>query len=199
LFPKGVGRSAWGVVECSEEYTQKSFSQPSDILKGILGILRVFEISVHRIHHCFAVPILLAPTEIAKTAAGTHKSYEWSTTMSFFSGLCWELKEPSSRRPDFPSWSWTGWFGHVHREFWNYNWKSIRIDPDVKVSLELRDGRVLKWDEFQQSYNELNRETALSNFIHISAWTTPICVLRYDSRNKEFKARIDLEDKGYLD
>lgn len=200
MFPRGVGGSAWEVVQRIEEYSQKSLKSPSDVLNGILGILRVFETSVHSIRHYLGVPILPAHSKAAPTATEPPKKCQWSPAMGFFSGLCWDLTESSIRRPGFPSWSWTGWFGPVRWGFEEDKWKSLQVDPDVTLSVELRDGQIMDWDTFQRSYDKLSKWSGLSNFIHISAWTTPIRILGYEGSGKEVYciARVDLEDASYL-
>ena len=64
--------------------------------------------------------------------------------MSFFSGLCWELEESSSRRVGFPSWSWTGWKDSVVK--WaikKEDWGDIVVDDDVQVVVQLSDGLLI--------------------------------------------------------
>jgi hypothetical protein len=209
-FPRGVGTSPWEVIRRIEEYSQKSLTNPSDILNGMLGIFRAFETNVHGIHHCWGVPVLPQPPKMAQPTAEKRKSFQWSPTMGFLLGLCWNLKESSTRRPGFPSWSWTGWFGSMRwpnvafsQEWWKSDWwGSLQTNPEVKIRLELRDRETRDFDTFQRSYEDLNQQSELSNFIHISAWTTPIHIIgynrRYSDKPIEWEARVDLEDGGYL-
>jgi hypothetical protein len=46
LFPKKISDSLRVVMECIEDYSEKSLTNSVDILKGILGIQRAFEAGV---------------------------------------------------------------------------------------------------------------------------------------------------------
>jgi hypothetical protein len=41
-FPKQIGASSWELIQRIKEYTRRDLSNPSDILKGISGILQAF-------------------------------------------------------------------------------------------------------------------------------------------------------------
>lgn len=211
MFPRGVGTAPWEVVHRIEEYSDRSLTNPSDILKGMLGIFRAFETKVNSAHHCWGVPMLSQPVGIENGLVFS----QMSPAGGLLLGMCWDLKNPSTRRPGFPSWSWTGWFGPVRwggyhmgvsgiEDWWKNSkaWRPFRVYLEIKLRLELCDGRMLDINTFQQSYDNLNQQAELSNFIHISAWTTPIQILGYNRRvygdSIECEARIDLEDGGYL-
>ena len=200
LPPKGIGEMPQNVLQCIEEYSHKSLTKDSDILNGILGILRAFETSVHAIQHYWGVPIIPILPEILQSAKRSGETIPWAQAWGFVVGLSWELTQPSNRRPGFPSWSWTGWLGPVRWGIDNDLFTSLRIDPGIKLSVELQNGRILEWDEYRQSYDELNSSSYLTHCIRISAWTTSIRLLgRTNSiRQIEYEARIDLEDGSYL-
>jgi hypothetical protein len=118
-----------------------------------------------------------------------------------------QVKAPTTRRPGFPCWSWTGWFGPVHWDL-EKNRKDFKIDSNVTLELKLRDGRILDWESFHESYDVFNRQSMLSTYIHLSAWTASTCVLDYErgsceisrsNRYSEYKARVHLDNGGYLD
>jgi hypothetical protein len=76
------------------------------------------------------------------------------------------------------------------------------------LKFELCDGRILDWERFQESYNELNQQSTLSTYIRLSAWTSQIRVLDYERGSREishgnkysvYKARVNLDNGGYLD
>lgn len=73
------------------------------------------------------------------------------------------------------------------------------IDPDIKLSIGLRDGRILDWDTYQQSYDELNPPLYLTRYIRISAWTTPIRLLRRISSlgRVKYEAYVELKNGSY--
>jgi hypothetical protein len=115
------------------------------------------------------VPILQIPPEIIKSASKSGKINLEAKAWRFVAGLSWTLQKLSASRPIFPSWSWTGWAGPVD---WGIDvdgtlQTSITIDPDIKLRIELRDGRILDWDTYQQFYGELNSPLYLTNYIRI--------------------------------
>lgn len=105
-FPKGIGRSPWEVIERIEEYSLLSVNlrDQSDILEGILGILSAFERGTLNLRHHAGIPLLPPSPKVVGISRDN-----WTSAMGFFSGLCWNLKTPSTKRDGFPSWSWTGW------------------------------------------------------------------------------------------
>jgi hypothetical protein len=74
MFPSnGIGKTPWEIIQRIGEYSRKSLTNDSDVLNGILGILRAFETSIHAIRHCWGVPILPIPSEIIKSATKSGK------------------------------------------------------------------------------------------------------------------------------
>jgi hypothetical protein len=175
IFPRGVGTDGWAVTKRIQEYSQKSLSNSSDILKGIMGILRVFETSELAVHHLCGVPILPQPrlrqTEADETVG---PSSSWTSVSGVLCGLSWTLGEPSARRSDFPSWSWTGWFGKIC-------WQPIEQWPalpqayaDTKVRIELRDGKTVDVNDLQHTDDSDPKPAEQSDFIHIEGWTSSL-------------------------
>ena len=194
IFPKGVGTTSIEIVRRIEEYSELNLTNPSDILRGMLGIFNAFRRSRLGIYHCSGIPILPSIAQRAKPIEG------WTPSMGFFFGLFWDLQERSERRNGFPSWSWTGWYGPVNWE-WGYamTWPEVKIDPGVQLSVEF-DGQILKWETFQEINSKRNMLSHPSNII-LAAWTVEIPILkRGQQKDKdEYKARLKLEDGGYLD
>jgi hypothetical protein len=196
MFPRGVGTTSREIVERIEEYSKRHMGDPTDILKGMLGIFNAFERSRLAIYHCSGIPILPSMPEKAKPIE------RWTPAMGFFTGLFWNMSTRSERRAGFPSWSWTGWHGAVR---WggldDCSWPSIKVDPNVQLSVETMDGRVLKWEDFQELKLKADKLPELSNIIRITAWTIQICIHKRDQLEDEdqYKARMYLEDSGSLD
>ncbi|ETI20007.1 hypothetical protein G647_09022 [Cladophialophora carrionii CBS 160.54] len=196
IFPRGVGRGPWEVLQRIEEYSCKSLTNPQDILNAVLGILRAFEEGPFKIRHCLGVPFLPQSSGKLRRPPERSKTTSWKPVLGLLMGLCWRGTLPSPRRLGFPSWSWTGWTAPVK---WDVATMAIlQTDPNIDIHFELNDGRIIDYDSFQDSYNDLNRSLALSNYIHISAWTSTIELLGYTSHDdKYFTAKIDLEDGCY--
>jgi hypothetical protein len=173
-FPQGAGRNSWEVVERIEEYSLLSLNltEPSDILKGILGILNAFGRGTLKLRHHAGIPLLPLCPKVKGPPRDT-----WTLSMSFFSGLCWGLMKPSTRRDGFPSWSWTGWEDAVVK--WSYDknhWDTIKVDNDIQVLVETTAGRPIDLEESYRLQNEPESVGLLSNLIQITAWTSYIRV-----------------------
>jgi hypothetical protein len=166
IFLKGLGTTAIEIVRRIEEYLKCNLTNPSDILKGMLGIFNVFQRSRLGIHYCAGIPILplMPERDRGKPIEG------WTRSMGFFTGLFWDLETRSERRHGFPSWSWTGWHGPVKlgRTEFHY-WPSIKVDPLVKQHVKLIDGRTLTLDNLQVLHYQSSPNLQLSNTIHITA------------------------------
>ncbi|KAH7416768.1 heterokaryon incompatibility protein-domain-containing protein [Cadophora sp. MPI-SDFR-AT-0126] len=173
MFPRGAGTSKLAILHRIGEYSKLELTRPEDILKGISGILNNFQRRPHGPRHYAGIPIL--PRGPRKTESEVP---EWTPSMGFLLSLLWNLKRPSERRTgrdgtEFPSWSWTGWYGSVE---WKeaVNWlPSFKFDPDVRLNVELKDGRALNLEEYQNLDSEDSRQAQSqpSTFIRISTWT----------------------------
>jgi len=194
IFPKGVGTTPVDIVRRIEEYSERNLSDPSDILKGMLGIFHAFETSRLRIYHCGGIPIV---PSMAKKSVGKPIKI-WTRAMGFFTGLFWDMKSRSERRPGFPSWSWTGWHGPVE---WGKTtglaWPSVEVDPNVQVRVKLLDGQLSTLEDFQTR----SIHSGISTIIHITAWTIELKIIRCrrEPDKDEYDARIELEDGGHLE
>jgi hypothetical protein len=174
-FPKGVGTTLIKIIRRIEEYSKLNLPNPSDILKGMLGIFNAFQRSRLRIHHYAGIPILpsISDKDFGKPIEG------WTQSMGFFTGLFWRLKTetPSERRHGFPSWCWTGWHGPV--ECGGLYWPSIKVDPCVEVNVKLIDGRTLTLETFQFLKTHSSLYAQLSNTIKITTWTIEVEIIGY--------------------
>ena len=190
IFPKGVGTTATEIVERIEEYSKLNLSHPSDILNGMLGIFHAFEIGRLRIHHCGGIPLI--PLMPEKSAG--KPITEWTRAIGFFRGLFWDLESRSDRRPGFPSWSWTGWYGPV--KWGGIDCFSFKVDPNVQVRVELVDGQLLALEDLHTE----SMRSGIPKIVHITAWTIGVKILECwrEEANDSYTARVELEDGGYL-
>lgn len=102
-------------------YTTRDLSNAADILNGMLGIFNAFTKQPiaarsnrgnRRIMQIAGIPIVPNDTLITYHPIDP-PVYHLSRDGQFITGLGWKLFAPAHRRPNFPSWSWTGWFGAV--------------------------------------------------------------------------------------
>lgn len=121
--PNGPGRFATDILERVCEYTTRNLSHPSDNLNALLGVFNSFADEQHRyrasakqlssqvpktpgpakVHHLWGIPILPR-----NSVSGT-KTEKLNLTRRLVLMLGWRCRSPSTRCPDFPSWSWAGW------------------------------------------------------------------------------------------
>jgi Heterokaryon incompatibility protein (HET) len=175
--PCGIGRDAWDLTDRIDEYSSRSLTYSSDKLDGFQGVLRAFERSGYPVRHHWGVPILFPKVTIT-SKLGENKS----SCLAFVLNLCWShvfiLNLDSKRLPEFPSWSWCGWAGRIEsRGLLVYPEKDRRADEnDVKIRVQLADGRLVDWDDFNSydSYGKKSDSLTASPYLLIEAWTIPV-------------------------
>jgi hypothetical protein len=171
IFPRRLGTAEWEIVDRIQVYSTRRLSNSSDMLNGFLGILRSFEKGSVGLHHCLGVPVFSnrsADVHVTDSDQG-----RYPTVSGFCIGLCWMAKVPSERRPDFPSWSWTGWIEECLWKTSQYWWSYCHGDPNLQIKFQLLDGQSVSWESFhQRGYAELDSQ--LSNVLQVSAWVSPI-------------------------
>ncbi|KAF4456421.1 ankyrin repeat-containing, partial [Fusarium albosuccineum] len=130
------GLSIWPVIE---EYTQRRLTHEHDILNAMLGILQVYADRKSPVYHLCGVPL------VRQTSGESHDP---TFLEALATGLCWRLSEGGTRRPGFPSWSWTGWKGKVCGP----KVSSISFQDGLAIEVEMlpRDEppQALSWAEF---------------------------------------------------
>ncbi|WAO96205.1 HET domain-containing protein [Fusarium falciforme] len=176
IFPRDLGRTEWEVVERITEYSAKSLTNPSDVLDGMSGVLRVLKQGPHKIRHCKGVPILPRPPKPSglgpKEAEEIYHAYEWSPTVGFCAGLCWDVKNPVKRRHGFPSWSWAGWEGRVKWAFDEHEWRQLRSTSDIQFKVQLECGEECDLDEYFHKCG--NHHMPISDRLLCSGLVAPI-------------------------
>jgi hypothetical protein len=83
------------------EFSKKELTHPADALNAMQGIFQMFLKAKTPIYHIEGVPLV------------PHQLLAFDPEKSFIQGLSWYHKNPGERRPEFPSWSWTGWTGQL--------------------------------------------------------------------------------------
>ncbi|KAK3208929.1 hypothetical protein GRF29_69g143538 [Pseudopithomyces chartarum] len=185
LFPlNGCGVDPWDLYNRISEYSERSLTHDSDILNGILGIFRAFEKLIVPMRHIWGIPFP-KETSVINEAKRFHQKTKRVWPM-FSESLQWGLERPSRRRLNFPSWSWTGWYGKVT---WPAQYTDVGVyqssnklgrprnpklnEEAFQLSVELRNGAAISWAEFQANYDTLLGSNELSQFIRMEAQTTP--------------------------
>lgn len=133
-------------------YLSRQLSYQSDTLNGMLGILKRCGKGPYPINHYCGIP-LLGPLEIYRLVTPRATDRHYTLTDALLVGLLWntdgwETSGAGRRRPGFPSWSWTGWYGSYGRPYdslLKYGlFSGSEIEPGVSV---FRNGRLVDWEK----------------------------------------------------
>ncbi|RSL61345.1 hypothetical protein CEP53_005146 [Fusarium sp. AF-6] len=160
-------RDGSGLFSLLEVYSARQLSKPLDTLNAMLGILQLLAQHKHRpVYHVCGVPVLYTINKAfdvnddSTAADSTPLDSDVDSIPvqfrlnddgpapipldGFVNGLCWHLQQPARRRPDFPSWSWTGWQGRIKRmdPYMPYIMQSFGFNIDVSIMPRYGDGRV---------------------------------------------------------
>lgn len=195
MFPRGLGMSAWEIVNRIEEYTTRQLMNPSDILKGFSGVLNSFARSRKRVLHCAGVPMIPASSPRRRGQRLKPHLQDPSPLTGLCGGLCWGVVAPAERREGFPSWSWTGWRSKMKWGMEDWHWRLLEPNKDLQISIQLNDGSVVDLAKFCHAYNDMSMK--ISNTLHIATWTFSVRV--WGSRtflsDLEYETIVELEDK----
>ena len=120
IFPQSVGTHQWSIFDRIEEYTKRALTNDADILNGFNGVMRVFRSRPMKVETIYGIP-LFVPTFMTQDAQspGLTSSHHFDLidlNERFAGSLLWQTRYPTTRRVEFPSWSWAGWHGPV---YWN--------------------------------------------------------------------------------
>ncbi|RTE83477.1 hypothetical protein BHE90_001907 [Fusarium euwallaceae] len=169
-------RDGAGLFALLEEYSARQLSKPLDTLNAMLGILQLLAQHRHRpVYHVCGVPVLYTndkafdinddstvadpiPLDSDEDSIPVRLRFNDNGPApipldGFVNGLCWHLQQPARRRPDFPSWSWTGWQGRIRRvdSDMPYITQSFGFNIDVSIVPRCGDGRVgsaVPWNRY---------------------------------------------------
>lgn len=174
----------WYLLERLAVYSTRKLSFETDILIAFLGALRDYEDAENPIYHHWGVPMLPAIARDANYDVRRDHILLTKQTASegFVAGLCWLNAARGKRRYGFPSWSWTGWDVPLQQTSPTYRHGLAFDEGPVEVSVELRDGSTLSWQNFCESYlgvESLEDLFKLSQYIHVQAWTIPLRFLHF--------------------
>jgi hypothetical protein len=118
--------------------------------KWHMGILQTLGTRCNSFHHYHGVPFIPDDTlENYFDDVTQRKPRESSYIEQIATGLCWQLEAASTRRPGFPSWSWTGWYGATRKPFF---WERYIVNTyGLKIWAVSIKGTKICWDLFCNS------------------------------------------------
>ena len=105
-FPQhAVGKHPEDILDRISEYAIRSLSYPSGALNAFQGILKAYGSFKNPVHHQQGM-VAFSPETFTPTQGLT-----WNEMFAL--DLSWELNAPTTRRPEFLSWTWLGWIPQV--------------------------------------------------------------------------------------
>ncbi|KAI1466140.1 HET-domain-containing protein [Daldinia caldariorum] len=115
------------------QYTSRTLSHDVDSLNAFAGIARLLSKLERPTLHLVGLPYVLTTDDTELT------------DRYFFASFCWHHSKDCAprRRPDFPSWSWSGWAGPVtwmgvwvleRRAECDPKWRNVRIQDSTEQS-----------------------------------------------------------------
>jgi hypothetical protein len=178
--PCGIPQNPFRIIGRVAEYSGRKPTYSNDKLNAFKGVLNAYERLEHPIRHHWGVPIF--PRDANSKVDGNE-----CTCVGFVVGLCWQYYPPGQgveykRLPEFPSWSWCGWDGKVDVAVWEN--QGSEDESDVKIGVELIDGRVVDWNVFgcDEFHDENSDSWAASSYLLVDAWTIPVDLRYYPQR-----------------
>lgn len=133
----------------AEEYSKRELTRSDDSLNAFLGVLNYYA----KATATSTSPVLCLPWGLIANKHAKKNTF----SLHFF----WRHENPANTRVDFPSWSWTGWSGHIKfcgPELVLQPKEEVEESPfsylDWDISVRYEDCRVVKmydlaWKEFE--------------------------------------------------
>lgn len=198
-LPFTTTEGEWDLTHLISEFSGRTLTMPSDVINAFSGILKVFEQATHPTYHVWGVlPVIIWRERIIET----------SPSDAFVFGLCWIPQQtiPAlrlQRRPDFPSWSWSGWIGPImyYSTSAAPGWdpEEQGFDIGVAASVELRDGTVLALSDLARHPQLREQPELVSPFIHLDAWMVGVTLCLGEELGSQWGsgavwAQVELKD-----
>lgn len=176
----------------AEEYSKRELTRSDDSLNAFLGVLSYYAEGTA----AFTSPVLRLPWGLV---ADKHAEKD-NFSLHFF----WNHAKPATRRGDFPSWSWTGWGGHM--EFCG---PEIKLRPKgeagkgpfsyVKwdISVQYEDCRVVRmydlaWKEFEARKVKHRLYQPGPKKLQVSCLAIPVRFREFDMTDVQQHLRTDI-------
>ena len=185
----------WLVAKRIEEYGERNMTYDSDILNGIVSIFGRYRESENGnrcyLTHIWGVPVLQPPTG------------QWTMEHGFLTAICWRMHSNAVRRPDFPSWSWTGWKGHLWPRDKGYQ-VGHKPPYDIQIEVELANGVITDLSRYERLLAHAYEEQSglavplLSPNLHLEAWYIEVRAEQRSIDGYWFAIPIEAEERYEL-
>jgi hypothetical protein len=163
------------------EFRKRNLTYQCDSLNALSGIFRAFEKGESPIYQLAGVPIFYP----MRLTTDEQTIIPRTVNQGFLIGLTWQNPTHEYERvPIFPSWSWAGWTGPVHRE--SAVECAQQCLEDSHIWIETGNGELHSLLESQSIEYFLSQLPSSIRYIHIEARTFT-CSIRYDLLEKEQK------------
>ena len=201
---KDLRRWPQDLVKHLRQYSKRTLTRQEDTLRAILGVLSAYEFSEKHYRPPLAfhkgVPLLPTWYDLVPLVPNGVPEGEtaWDYNAQFFCALGWDFTvhdwhTPKQRRLGFPSWSWAGWHDSVGGFPWERETGRFSFTPGSRFEVETLTGDVLTFEDVQK-LSQAARQTQLSNFVHLSALTTPVSISILSSDENFIEIVADAEE-----
>jgi len=168
------------------EFSKRELSHPVDALNAIQGIFQMFLKAKTPIYHIEGVPL------VPQVQFVPRKSRAFVLEHSFTQGLSWYHKNPGERRPEFPSWSWTGWTGLLADEVLLEGW--FPGPYEISIRLEYENEIIEDFPRENEWQNFLSKIASIRvKFLHIEGQALKCTLVR-----KAMEFDVALQNDWYI-
>ena len=98
--------TTWQAPKHIAHYSRRTLTYSADALNALLGVFRTLGEAEYPVYEIYGIPILPG---ILDCDEPHHRLEATLHSSRFMLGLCWTHERAGIRRPEHPSWSWTGW------------------------------------------------------------------------------------------
>jgi hypothetical protein len=183
VFPdERIGKSWMEFAIRVREYASRQLSKDIDALDAFQGVLEVFKNQEKPTSNICGMPLF--PREIADPESRARIT---DTSLLSFS-LTWKARFSSttSRRREFPSWTWLGWAGmdfhgwgtcHSHKQHYYGHHTILGLEEEdnlIKIEVEISTGIIMDWEQNRSIIERHLRPHGFPQYLHIRGWVFDI-------------------------
>lgn len=152
-----------------KNYSSRQLTDALDVLRGILGIFRAYEVALvdEEFKQYWGIPLF--PYRRVHQPPGAENHAKWTTRLP--AGFSWYLVRPCPRRTGFPSWSWTGWLGKIS---FLMNLQGWSPDLSVVIRVECQDGGRMWLKPFEEFMPHRTSMRFATPRLRVEAWTVQL-------------------------
>jgi Heterokaryon incompatibility protein (HET) len=171
--PPDPGTTIENLQNIIRTYFQRDMTYPTDTIPAISGIFRRHLTAVTSTKCYFGLPFKIFQDPLSSGKIEEASSRRCVVTEAFLAALMWGVRTPT-RRQEYPSWSWAGWYG---KTLW---FSSQALDPVATIWVERPGAGVERIRDFYETGGFDLAPSKHSRFIWLEA---PAVRLKFINRS----------------